>query len=153
MQFVAMIGKRAARFVGAAPGTWLSSHIQLFVAFTVSGLAHVPGDVMLNPSLTGLSFRFFIYQAFAITLEDAVISAGRRMGVQDTWAVRLIGYAWTVAWFTFSYPIYLNWGIAAGLGSHRAFPGSLVRPVLELVAQKTGIDILGWVAQKCVLSL
>lgn len=54
-QFISLIDKSAARFFGAIPGTWLSVHIQLLVGFSVTGLAHVPGDMMVHPYWTGSS--------------------------------------------------------------------------------------------------
>jgi hypothetical protein len=151
LQFVSITGKSAARFLGARPGTWLSARIQLLVGFTASGLAHVSGDMMVHPYWTGSSYWFFLYQAFAVTFEDAVIAAGKRLGIKETWMTKLVGYAWTIGWFTYTTPFFIDWSIAAGLGSHRLFRGSLVKPVLRIMGDKTGIDILGWIAQKCAL--
>lgn len=149
-----IIGKSTARFLGFTPGTWLSAHTQLLVGFTVSGLAHVPGDRMVDPYWTGSSYWFFLYNALAITLEDFVISVGKRVGVRDSWTVRMLGYAWTVAWLTYAVPYYADWMIAAGLGYHRVFPRSLVvKPVLGYIARVTGVDVLGWITQQCMLRL
>lgn len=150
-QFVSTIGKFVARVVGAAPGTWLSSRIQLFVGFSVSGLAHVPGDMMVDPRWTGSSYWFFLYQACAITLEDGIIAAAKRLGIRESRATRLLGYATTLTWFAYSTPFFVDWADAAGLGSHRAFRGSVVAPALRLVAEKTGVDVMGWVARQCAL--
>lgn len=143
------IGKAAARYIGAVPGTWLSSRIQLFVGFSISGLGHVPGDTMVDPQWTGSSYWFFLHQAIAITLEDAVLALGKRAGIRDGWWVRMVGYAWTFAWFTYSTPFFIDWSIKAGLGSHRVFPVSMVKAALRYVAATTGFDVLARVAEFC----
>lgn len=103
---------------------------------------------MVHPYWTGASYLFFLYQALAITVEDAVVAAGRRVGIRESWGTWLVGYVWTIAWFSWSTPFFIDWALAAGLGNHRVFPSSAVRPALEFVAAKTGVDVLGWVAQK-----
>lgn len=55
-------------------------------------------------------------------------------------------------WFTYSTPLYADWQMVAGMGSHRLFPRRLpVKPILSYFAQMTGVDILAWVAQKCAM--
>ena len=149
MQFVSTIGKATARFLGFAPGTWLSSRTQLIIGFSVSGLAHVPGDAMVHPYWTGSSYWFFLYNALAIIVEDLAIDAGKRVGLRDGWAVRMLGYVWTIGWFTYATPWFEDWAMVAGLGSNRAFPGSAVRPALGYVAQVTGVDVLAWLVRLC----
>ena len=117
----------------------------------MTGFAHVFGDAMVEPRRTGLSFPFFIKQAFAITLEDAVIAAGKRLGIRESWVTRLVGYAWTISWFTYTASMWVDPMIELGICSHRVFPSSLVQPLLRNVAEKTGIDVLGWVAQQFAL--
>ncbi|GJE93178.1 membrane bound O-acyl transferase family-domain-containing protein [Phanerochaete sordida] len=125
------IGRYVARALGCVPGTWLSSHVQLFVGFTVSGLSHVPGDTMVDPKWTGSSFLFFPLQAMAITAEDFVIALGKRLGIRDTLWVRLAGYTWTLAWFTCSVPIFIDWAVQAGLARDRLTELSVVRPAVS----------------------
>lgn len=66
-QFVSTIGKSTARALGCQPGSWLSSHAQLYVGFMISALAHIPGDITLNPQWAGYSVPFFIHQAGPVT--------------------------------------------------------------------------------------
>jgi len=63
----------------------------------------------------GTSIRFFLLQAAGITLEDAVIALGSRLGYKESNAFKLIGFAWVFAWFTFSMPIWLDPEVHAGL--------------------------------------
>ena len=143
------IAKSTARFLGFAPGTWLSSRTQLLVGFSVSGLAHVVGDAMVHPYWTGSSYWFFLYNVLAITAEDLVIRMSRQMGIRDSRMARMLGYAWTISWFTYATPWFEDWAMVAGLGSNRAFPGSAVRPALGYVAQVTGVDVLAWLVRLC----
>lgn len=107
---------------------------------------------MIDPYWTGSSYWFFLYNALAIIFEDFVISVGKRLGVKEGRATRLLGYVWTLVWFTYSTPLYADWAMVAGLGSHRVFPRSLVvKPTLSYFAHMTGVDVLAWVAQKCAI--
>ncbi|GJE93177.1 membrane bound O-acyl transferase family-domain-containing protein [Phanerochaete sordida] len=153
-RFVSAGGKFAARTLRCAPGSWLSSHVQLFVGFTLSGLAHVPGDAMVHPKWTGSSFWFFPAQAAAIMLEDAVIARARERGLRDTRWERTVGYLWTVSWLTYSVPWFVDWAVAAGLARDRLpFQPHVVRPVLAALARATGLDVAQWVTAQCAIAL
>ena len=104
---------------------------------------------MVHPYWTGSSYWFFLYNALAIIVEDLAIDAGKRVGLRDGWAVRMLGYVWTIGWFTYATPWFEDWAMVAGLGSNRAFPGSAVRPALGYVAQVTGVDVLAWLVRLC----
>ena len=104
---------------------------------------------MVDPRLTGSSFMFFLWQPCAITFEDGVIALGKRVGLEENWVWRFLGYIWTTAWFTYSTPRFVDWAVAAGLGRHLLFRGTVARPVLQYVTEKMGVDVLGWVATKC----
>ena len=141
-RFASGIGKYAARTLGCQPGSWLSSHVQLFVGFACTGLSHVIGDYMIDPAFGWASPPFFIYQAAAIILEDAVISFGTSLGIVDALPARLVGYVWTFAWLIYSNNWFAGWQLMAGLGKHQMFPLSVVRPALEYVAATAGLDVL-----------
>lgn len=103
---------------------------------------------------TGCSCWFFLYNGPATILEDSVTPVGKRLGVKENWAVKLLGYTWTLAWFTYATPWLVDWLMEAGLGRHQVFSRSLVvKPVFGYIAQTTGVDVLQWVAQKCALYL
>ena len=115
----------------------------------MSGLSHVPGDTMVDPKWTGCSFWFFPAQAIAITAEDYVISVGKRLGIRENLWTCLLGYSWTIAWFSFSAPIFLDWAVKAGLGKDKLTEWSVVQMALDEIADWTGIDVMGWVVTKC----
>jgi Membrane bound O-acyl transferase family len=77
----------ARRVFGFPPGSSASSYTQLYVAFFMSGLIHV---VSPDPR----PIRFFLYQAIAITFEDAIIALAKRVGLKNSMFYRLLGYAW-----------------------------------------------------------
>ena len=62
----------------------------------------------------GTSIRFFLLQAAGITLEDAVIALGSRLGYKESKAFKLIGFAWVFAWFAFSMPMFLDPQVQGG---------------------------------------
>ncbi|KIP09829.1 hypothetical protein PHLGIDRAFT_22648 [Phlebiopsis gigantea 11061_1 CR5-6] len=130
-RFVSNIAKFVARTLGLAKGTWLSSHVQLFVGFVVSGLAHVPGDIMVHPKYTGCSFWFFPSQAVAITLEDFVVARAKQLGIRDASWTRLVGYAWTFAWFAYTTPWFIDWAVKSGQAREKLLPFSIINPSRE----------------------
>ena len=98
------------------PRGTLATYFKLFMAFFLSGLIHATGDYILFQNFSeGTSVRFFLLQAAGITLEDAVIALGSRLGYKESNAFKLIGFAWVFAWFTFSMPIWLDPEVHAGL--------------------------------------
>ncbi|GJE95597.1 membrane bound O-acyl transferase family-domain-containing protein [Phanerochaete sordida] len=139
---VSGLGKACARALRCAPGSWASSHVQLFAAFALSGAAHALGDCVLG--IPGASIRFFVAQALAITLEDAVVAGGTRLGVVDTPAVRMCGFVWTAAWVSYSNAWLGLAGpqLEAGHAHGQVATVSFVRPVLRYAAAVTGVDIL-----------
>ena len=87
---------------------------------------------------------FFVANAAAITLEDAVIAVGRRLGVAGSasdladsaaderngkgkrkesppprW-VRMFGYAWVFAWFSYALRLFVWWAVPYGMGRTRS---------------------------------
>lgn len=91
-RFVSSIGKSIARNLGFKPGSNSSSYTQLYAGFILSGVLHVMGDAMMGMQFFGLSFPFFLAQAFAVTFEDAVIALARRAGISGpTFLTRFIG--------------------------------------------------------------
>ena len=112
-QFLASIGKVCCRGWGLRPGSWQSSYTQLYLAFIISALLHVGGDVMANGGKLARSPGspwFFFSQAIAITVEDAVIGIAGRAGWRlPTWASRALGYTWTFAWMVYSLGPYISY--------------------------------------------
>ncbi|KZT01306.1 uncharacterized protein LAESUDRAFT_731292 [Laetiporus sulphureus 93-53] len=128
-RFTASIGKAVCRMLGLQTGSRASSNTQLYVGFAVSGIMHCGGDLMVSRALLGSSFPFFFAQAVAISLEDAVIHAGKGLAPETKGAraaLRWVGYAWVFAWLSVSAPWYLNWSMRAGVIDTRRVPFSLI---------------------------
>jgi len=139
-RFVSSIGKSIARGMGFQPGTNMSSYTQLYVGFIVSGLLHVIGDVTVSMKYFGLSFPFFLVQAIAITMEDAVIALAGRAGIdKTTYLTRTIGYAWVILWFSVSLAWYLDWQIAAGIQLADALPISPITFATRLLNKRFNV--------------
>lgn len=87
-------------------GTSLAWHVQLYVAFALSGLLHLAGEYRaLNNWKTGGAMRFFVLQALAITFEEMVIKLASRTGFNKTTrASKLIGYVWVLGWMIWTVP-------------------------------------------------
>ena len=99
-----------------------SSYTQLYFAFFLTGLIHFAGDFMIEKRMVYRSFKFFLLQAVAITLEDRAIYIAKRLlrrrGIEvkpgkasESWAevvVRIIGYCWITLWFTLTAPVWLG---------------------------------------------
>jgi hypothetical protein len=142
-QFIASIGKSVSRGLNFKSGSHLSSYTQLYVGFTVSGLAHMLGDAMVGMQYLGLSFPFFLAQAVAITVEDAVIGLARCAGIDTPWYLtRVVGYIWVFIWLSISVPWLLNWQITAGLGLSEAVPVSPVRQAVRILNETANVDII-----------
>ena len=90
----------------------------------------------------GRSVPFFLWQVVAITLEDFVVDVAKHYHIKEGRWAHVIGWLWTVAWFTWSVPIYIDWAFAAGFARHEMFSGSLVRPALDYMSAATGVDIV-----------
>ena len=82
---------------------------------------------------------FFLANAAAITVEDAVIAMGRRLGLgvdehsaaeakasgkgkggpPPRW-VRIIGYTWLFVWFSYGLRLFVWWAVPYGMGKTRS---------------------------------
>ncbi|KAF8823830.1 uncharacterized protein C8R40DRAFT_1164287 [Lentinula edodes] len=78
--------------------------------FALPGTIHQMCDYSLQHRdfWAGGSFTFFLSQAVMIILEDSVIAAGKRLGIQAGSYVRILGYIWTLVWFAIALPIWLD---------------------------------------------
>lgn len=132
LQILTIYGKSFAQFLGFQPGSSGSSYTQLYIGFIVSGIMHCGGDLMVGKQYVGLSLPFFLSQAVAITLEDAVLAISQRSGIpiSDTLA-RLVGYSWVVFWFNLCLPWYFRWSVDAGIIQPTILPFSPIRAVVR----------------------
>ncbi|KAI9812512.1 MAG: hypothetical protein M1832_000406 [Thelocarpon impressellum] len=116
--------------LGFRSGTLLSRYTQLYAAFAITGWVHIFGawcvmglERTLRAGDLG-ELGFFMGQAVAITVEDAVTALGKRAGFaeQPSRAVRLLGLAWTVLWFSWSLRDYLDGGASVGVWTSETLP-------------------------------
>lgn len=85
-------------------------------------------------------------------MEDLILAVGRRYHcVRERQWVRFMGYVWTFGWLLYSTPWFNDWHLRAGMGRHRLFRFSLVRPALEGIKTVVGIDVLQWLAERCAM--
>jgi len=63
------------------------------------------------------SFVLFGAQPLIITLEEALLYIGRRVGLRGNWGWRIVGYCWTLGWFIFLVPMWWTPMADAGLAA------------------------------------
>ncbi|PCH35705.1 hypothetical protein WOLCODRAFT_107726 [Wolfiporia cocos MD-104 SS10] len=139
-RFTSSIGKAVCRLLGLQPGSKASSYMQLYVAFVVSGIMHCGGDLMVGRGIFGASFPFYLMQAIAITLEDAVIGIARRVGLTSSsgWT-RFVGYIWSMVWFGISSQWLVNWSMRAGADPAECVSFSLIAMISHRVIHRSRI--------------
>jgi Membrane bound O-acyl transferase family len=116
------VAHRVLRF---RPGSNLSSYTQLYTAFLISGLAHVP------PSNAG-ALRFFASQAVAIHFEDVVIALAARAGLKHPNAfLRRVGYVWVYCWFVYSLAPWVDSQVSSGTYEHACMKLSLIKGIYQ----------------------
>ncbi|TBU46199.1 membrane bound O-acyl transferase family-domain-containing protein [Dichomitus squalens] len=112
-------------------GTFLSSQVQVHVAFAVSGLLHSFGDLANARATRAGSFIYFFLNGLAITFEDVVIRLAKSFGFTGlTTSTRWLGYAWVVLWVSLSIPVYVDWMNETGVWGKDTVPYSPVREML-----------------------
>ncbi|KAI8990730.1 membrane bound O-acyl transferase family-domain-containing protein [Trametes punicea] len=123
--------------LGISRGTWLSSQVQVHVAFTLSGLLHCPGDLMLGKEWVGRSWIVFAINGLAITFEDAVVALAKRIGfgrasgvAGPTRAMRILGYLWVYSWMTYSGWIYRSYMWETRIAVDDPMPYSPIRTLV-----------------------
>ncbi|KAI9056295.1 hypothetical protein FKP32DRAFT_1585741 [Trametes sanguinea] len=129
--YFTIAGRSISNALGFKRGTNASAYTQLYTGFALSGIMHVWGDVMLGSPYVGKSMNFFLANACAITVEDAVIAVGRRVLGQQRgptkWMIRF-GYLWVIAWFYMVGPLYVDWFVQVpGIPTEEFLPFSFVR--------------------------
>lgn len=129
--FLGLGGLVANRILKFPRGTIRSSFTKLYLSFLLSGLFHFGGDFMFEKRIVYYSFKFFLLQVVAITLEDLVIYTAKRLlrqgGVEfkadksdGSWGrvvSRAVGYCWVTLWFCLTLPIWLDEPDTKGFGS------------------------------------
>ena len=84
-------------------GTLLSKYIQIYFAFLLSAIFHhiAALNCVYVPSVRH-QFLFFMLQPVCITIEDIAIAFGKRVGIKNSTAVRVMGYLWTFTAISFT---------------------------------------------------
>ncbi|KAI9056449.1 hypothetical protein FKP32DRAFT_1585712 [Trametes sanguinea] len=130
-------GKLTVQALGIPRGTWLSSQVQIHVAFALSALLHCMGDLALGTQHFGRSWAFFAANGAAITLEDTAIAAAKRIGFGGTTkgarpgrGIRTLGYIWVCIWFAYSGPLYCSWLWESGVAQNDMLPYSPTRSLI-----------------------
>jgi hypothetical protein len=92
------------------PKNIFTSRFKLFFAFFLSGLIHHAGEYVIYQRWTGYSIGFFLLQAVAITCEDVIIALAAKAGFSSkpNCFVKIMGFVWVFAWFTYSLPMWLD---------------------------------------------
>ncbi|KAI6035007.1 hypothetical protein F5J12DRAFT_932230 [Pisolithus orientalis] len=100
---------------------WVKLYIRLCNAFLCSAFIHTCGDVVLqfkiwenplpstsplqrvsHPNIIGFSIRFFLLQPLGVLVEEAIMEAGKRLGLRKGMWVKAIGYLWVSLWISYS---------------------------------------------------
>ncbi|PGH15363.1 hypothetical protein AJ80_05547 [Polytolypa hystricis UAMH7299] len=125
------------------PGTF-RTYTQLWLSFMISGVMHAV-SIYLIPAPLNIPFRerslgffqFFILQAAAITFEDFVQYLYRNVAPgakRSSWWHRLLGYGWTICWFAFSLPYFLDIMLKMKNMEKPMLPFTLLKPVVPYVS-------------------
>jgi len=130
---VSGIGKPTASRL-SHKGSWVSSYIQLYTAFTISALIHTAGDIVVGAHHFGRSFPFFFIQAVAITLEDTAIALAKRTSLfHSPFLARALGFTWVGFWFASLMPYVIEWCVDLGFTRTELFPFSPTRFLLRIL--------------------
>ncbi|KAF9226390.1 hypothetical protein BS17DRAFT_777171 [Gyrodon lividus] len=142
-RFLGGIGNATTRAIGVSPRSRCSLLLQVLIAFFISGLVHVAGDVMLDMSRAGASFRFFLLQPIAIIAEESVISVASFVGIRKSLLTRLVGYAWVFIWLSICAPPWLDVLVDITMQAQDNTGASSAKKaaVLEMVVRWAGGDI------------
>ncbi|KZO97794.1 hypothetical protein CALVIDRAFT_456784, partial [Calocera viscosa TUFC12733] len=102
--------------LGLQKGNPLLPYVELYLAFFLSGIVHWVGTYAMLRQYTApnMTLLFFLLQATVIALEDFVVAFGKRMGIKDSWWVRLLGYVWVAVWMVVLTPVRTEPLIKAG---------------------------------------
>ena len=97
-----------------SPGTF-RNYFKLYATFFISGVFHYAADYSLRQDWKGASMESFLLQAVAITVEDIMMAAGKRIGVREGRLTRILGFSWVVIWFSMWIPSYFHPLLTAGM--------------------------------------
>ncbi|PPR07937.1 hypothetical protein CVT24_000827 [Panaeolus cyanescens] len=98
-------------------GSFVSSYIQLYVAFIMSGLIHASADWILMKNLSSFKGNLLFYssQALVISFEDAVVGFANRLGMKANKFPKVLLYVWVIVCLGFTSPVWFQHMIKVGL--------------------------------------
>ncbi|KAF9455653.1 membrane bound O-acyl transferase family-domain-containing protein [Collybia nuda] len=133
-------GKYMAQTILHIPsGTFLSSYIQLYTGFLLSGIFHANGEWMMshNPQRFVSVMYFFVAQVLAISAEDLVIAIAKYLGLQQVSILSyVVGMLWVLGWTVWSGPLWMDPMVRGGIMEDGP-PLSLVEGLLSLTKYGT----------------
>ena len=128
--------------IGIPRGTMLSSYIQLWLAFLMSGIGHAasilvlpsPVNITLDERTTGLVW-FFLSQAALITLEDLIQWLWNRFTIIRSHHASfntIVGYIWVVWTLWYTLPMAGDVYVRMRLGEKSMLPFTLFGPLIRV---------------------
>lgn len=85
----------ARDILGLRKGSFASKYLQLFIAFTISGLMHAGASMLVHRSFEDdAAMSFFLGQVLIIMVEDHVIDLGKSLGLRKSMFWRILGHVW-----------------------------------------------------------
>lgn len=98
-------------------GSFMSSYIQLYVAFVMSGLIHAAADWVLMKDLSSFKGNLVFYssQALVISFEDAVVALVKRLKISPKACPDVLLYGWVIVCLGFTSPLWFESMIKVGL--------------------------------------
>ncbi|KAF9002742.1 membrane bound O-acyl transferase family-domain-containing protein [Cyathus striatus] len=131
----------SGKLLGLPPNNSITTYVELYTAFILSGIIHAAGDYRLFGSLDESgSMRFFFLQAVIITVEDGVCWIGKCLGVRKTaWWLKYLGYAWVTFWFTWTLPIWMEPLVRMGIAEFPLEETTLMGPYNYLTKTFTSL--------------
>ncbi|SJK98670.1 uncharacterized protein ARMOST_01939 [Armillaria ostoyae] len=95
-------------------GSYEAFAVQLHSAFLISGFLHQLQEYSVTRRWAHSSLLFFYSQVGAISLEQGIITVGKRLRFPAVLG-RRVGYFWVLGWFTFILPLWLDPMTRAGM--------------------------------------
>lgn len=110
-------------------GSLLSRMSRLLLAFFISGLLHVLTDVGLGVrSDESGAVLFFCLQPLGIMIEEVAQPYGTSL---PTFLRRIIGYAWVIAFMSWSVPVWSYPHLRLGMNAADMVPVHVVAPLIR----------------------
>ncbi|KAI5855836.1 membrane bound O-acyl transferase family-domain-containing protein [Tricharina praecox] len=124
-------GRAVADCLGIREGT-ARFLVVVGTSFTISAVGHASAIWTADKSLGGGALRFFLMQAAGVGVETGVVAVWRRVGGGNVQWGKWVGYAWTLAWLTYTCPMQAEEMVTIGLFKTDPVPWSVTRWALGM---------------------